>query len=516
MDELIKYKSLKDSLSKDNKFIPISNLLPRAAKKWPHKIALICQSKDKHDQINYSDLYKKAKICANKYKELGILKNDRVIIYYENSIEFYCIYFGLWHIGAIVIPLNVYLKQPEVINIIKDATPKAIVISSTLQEKLTEEIDNNIILINNIPEILIPKSEIDIDIDPIDKDEEEIASILYTSGTTGTPKGVMLTGKNIITNTLQGTSRFDLLENESVYCPLPLFHSLPQNMCMWVTTIVGATAIIVSKIDRTTLVKAFKHNPTFIITVPAMYGLFCKLKNLDFSNFKYCFSGGDVLPDKIQKYFELIYRRKISNGFGLTETSPFISINTDEWTTATSNVGKPFIGMMVEIRDDNGQILPENQIGVIWLKGDNVMKGYYNAPDATQKVLHNSWLNTGDLGYLNDDNEIVLSGRAKDLIINKGVKIYPQEIEAVLYKHPEVLQVAIVGKKEADGTEEIPIAFIGSNSKDLIKLEEELKDLIKNNLASYKVPRQLIIKTELPMTATGKIDKKALRQELIK
>lgn len=488
-----------------------NQLLPRAAKNWPDKTALICQNKELFEKINYKNLFEKALLCAKKYLDLKISKGDRVIIYYENSIEFYCAYFGLWHIGAIAIPLNVHLSDQEISNIIFDAAPKAIIVSNTLNEKLSPDI-NNIIIINDIPEIISKGSRSEIN--RVEQNHEDTVVILYTSGTTGTPKGVMLSSKNIISNINQGLTAFNFDYTDIVYCPLPLFHSLPQNMCMWAPFMIGATAITVSKVDRITLVKAFEHNPTIIVTVPAMYGLFLKLRNLDFSKYRYCFSGGDVLPDKIQKYFELVYRRKISNGFGMTETSPFIAVNSNEWTTAISNVGKPFPGISAEVRGDNGEVLPKNTIGTLWVKGDNIMKGYYNAPEATNDILKNGWLNTGDLCYINNNDEIVLSGRAKDLIINKGVKIYPQEIETILYKNSDVLQVAVIGKKDSDSMDEIPIAFIGTNANNIEALEQELKNLCEQYLATYKIPRKFVILRELPMTATGKIDKKGLRNSL--
>lgn len=511
MTELERYNKVKESFSKDGKLITANELLQKAANKWPHKLAVIVQYRNMYKQITFKELYEKAKIYGNYFKKLGIKQFDRVVIYYENSIEFYYAYFALWQINAIIVPLNVYLKPAEIENIIKDAIPKAIIVSEELKKNLNN-IFGDIIIIDNMLEIEnLELGQDNININNIVRDPNQTAIILYTSGTSGIPKGVMLSSANIIINAIQGSSRFTINSNERIYCPLPMFHSLPQNMCIWVSLIAGTTAIIVSKIERTSLLEAFQHKPTVVVAVPTIYGLFCRFKNLNFNNIRYCFSGGDNLPAKIEKYFELIYRRKIANGYGMTETSPFISINDADYTTAIGNVGKPFIGITVIIKDDMGQELPKNQIGEIWLKGENIMQGYYNSPEQTEKILKNGWLNTGDLGYINTDNELVLSGRSKDLIINKGIKIYPQEIEAILLKNPNVTQAAVIGKKEVDNTEEFPIAFIETGYKNNIELIQELKILCEKNLANYKVPRQFIIKKELPLTATGKINKKELK-----
>lgn len=510
MTELEKYNQVKESFSENGNLITANKLLQKAAEKWPSKLAVIVQYRNIYKEITFKELYKKAKAYGSYFEKLGIKQHDRVIIYYENSIEFYYAYFALWQINAIIVPLNVYLKPAEIENVIKDAIPTAVIVSQELKKNLINIFDN-IIIIDNMLEIehlAVEKNNIDI---KTNLDPNQTAIILYTSGTSGVPKGVMLSSKNIIINAIQGSSRFTINSNERIYCPLPLFHSLPQNMCIWVSLIVGTTAIIVSKIDRTSLIEAFQHKPTVVVAVPTIYGLFCRFKNLNFNNIRYCFSGGDNLPSKIEKYFELIYRRKISNGYGMTETAPFISINDADYTTAISNVGKPFIGITIIIKDDNAQELPKNQIGEIWLKGENVMQGYYNSPEQTSKILHDGWLNTGDMGYINIDNELVLVGRSKELIINKGIKIYPQEIETILLKNSNVIQAAVIGKRELDSTEEFPVAFIETDYKNKTALIKELKILCEKNLANYKVPRQFIIKKEFPLTATGKVNKKELK-----
>ncbi|CDK30354.1 AMP-binding protein [Candidatus Babela massiliensis] len=508
MIEKLRYEKLYDSLNQDNKLIHVGLLLERAFKNWPENIAVIADDQS----ITYQELYYQANLFAKKLLGLGIKKGDRVIILYPNSIDFYIAYFGLWVIGAIAIPLNTFLIEKEVLKIIEDAEPHCLIIPNDFLDKFKELNNLDIAIVSRVFE----KDILSIDnvITPANRDIEDIAAILYTSGTTGFPKGVMLTSKNIIINAIQGISRFESSYKDRIFCPLPLFHALPQNTCVWATTIMGATAITISRIDRHAILNGLKHNPTVIMAVPAIYGLFCKMKSIDFGYIRYFFSGGDVLSDKIRGYFELIYRRKLCNGYGLTETSPFISVDIDDYTQSTNNIGYLFFGLECQIRDSNMNILDKNQVGILWLKGDNIMKGYYNLPELTQEVLKDGWFNTGDLAYINQDGKIVLSGREKDLIKSKGIKIYPQEIENILLTHDKVIQAAVIGKKSSDMDEEYPVAYIASHTPDQEKLKKELSELARKNLAAYKLPKNFIIKRELPLTSTGKVDKKRLKSEL--
>ena len=344
-------------------------------------------------------------------------------------------------------------------------------------------------------------------------DPDEMAVLLYTSGTTGLPKGVMLSSKNIMTNVLQGLSRLKVWGNERVLGVLPLFHSFAQNACVWTPLFAGVTVILVPKIDRRYILEGLQQRPTMFLGVPALYGLLCLMKAAPIEGIKYFVSGGDALPDRIRAAFGLIYHRKIISGYGLTETSPLISVSLDDETVPTSNVGLPAYGVDVSIRDEQGKELSQGAIGQLWVKGDNIMLGYYNAPEMTAKVMKNGWFDTGDLAYLDKKGRIVISGRIKDLIINKGLNIYPQEIENVIQGYSNVLRVGVIGKRvNAEG--EIPIAFV-----QLIKKEEDIEDKLKklcaSHLAAYKIPKQFICSTEeLPLTTTGKVDKKVLRKKI--
>lgn len=508
-----RFKDLEQALSHDGHLMHVSRILQRAAHRWPERIAL--QSEDKN--ITYHQLLLSATHMSHYLLRLNVKQNDRIVIVWENSIEFYKAYWAAWQAGAIVVPLNVYLHERELEHIINDCKP-AIIIASEKQAKKLEGLKH---LSTDLPIILGEEDFLRIDSqsqvgrsEPMPRfnhNNNDCAAILYTSGTTGNPKGVILSSRNILINSMQGIANFDVTANERILAALPLFHSYMQNAAVWSPFIVGATVIIVPSITRAALLQGLKQNPSIVLGIPQLFGLFCLMKTAPLKNIKLFVSGGDALHNKICMGFELLYQRKIANGYGLTETAPFIAVDLDDSRKPVGCVGRPMEGIAVEIRDEKGAVLPVCSKGVLWVRGENIMMGYYNAPEPTGAILVNGWLNTGDFAYIDHDGYIVLCGRERDLLSHKGFKIYPQEIENILTRHQNVTMAAVVGM--VIGNDEVPVAFVASAS-DFPELAQELKELCLNNLARYKVPMRFYVQKELPTTATGKIDKKVLRQKL--
>ncbi len=504
--ELKRYTGWIDKLTIDGKLMSLGHLLEWAVKEHGNHIALECQDQ----MISYEALYQRACMFGQLLKSQGIRSGDAVLVWLENSIEFYIAYFGVLQIGAIVAPLNVYLTEHELDHIIKDANGKLIVTSKPFMDRLKE-------VRNHVP-ILLVEDTIDLDGQITmqectipDKDPDELTLLLYTSGTTGLPKGVMISSTNALVNACQGIARQDFPRCR-VLCVLPLFHSFAQNACIWAPLLYGCTVIIVPKIDRRLILEGLAKKPDIFLGVPALYGLLCLMKNAPIGNIELFICGGDALPDKIRSAFALVYNRKIANGYGLTETSPFIAVDLDDVTEPTSCVGRPCVHMQVEVRDEQGKVLSDGEIGVLWVKGPNVMLGYYNAPERTAEILKDNWFDTGDLVYINERGKIVISGREKDLIIHKGLNIYPQEIENVLLTHPDVMRAAVLGKPDSAG--EIPIAVVQMRAENP-KIETELLKMCKEKLAAYKIPRGFVmVRKDPPLTATGKINKKALKKQL--
>ncbi len=479
-------------------------LLARAAKRCSETTAIIYKDK----KISYGLLYKQASSLSRLLIEKGLKPRDRVIICCENSPEFYIAYYAAWQAGAVVVPLNTFLQETELHHIINDCNPMLIIATSTNDAimKLTQN--------ESIPPIItessFPAADED-EFDPIDLDQDELSVLLYTSGTTGFPKGVMLSSRAIVTNIIQGISRINLTTSERVFAILPLFHSFAQITCVWASFFLCCSVIVVPKIERRAILENIQHEPTIVLGVPALYGLFCLLKTLNFEKVKYCVSGGDALSSRIKTAFELIYRRKIALGYGLTETSPLVAAELQDCGFPLDCVGRPVIGVFCSIRDENGAELSAYTIGRLWVRGDNLMLGYYNAPEITSQVMKDGWFDTGDLAYYDKNNRLYITGRLKDLIIHKGFNIYPQEIENVITSHENVVRVGVIGLKH-DEFGEVPIAYVQIRTESST-IVNDLKELCTKRLASYKVPRLFVCNIEeLPLTATGKVDKKVLRK----
>ncbi len=514
------FASLKDSFSPNGTLLYAGTLLQRAYQTFPDNIALITNQKN----ITYRELYIRSRLFENVLAKHNIQPRDRVLLFYENSPEFYIAYFAIWQRGAVVVPLNVFLHEKELTYIINDAQPKAIITSPTLKSKL-----DRLTLPNGIACLppLITNENFDWET-PITNELEqtiqsmpittlsskELCVLLYTSGTTGFPKGVMISSTNVITNALQAYARFSIMgmtSAERFFCVLPLFHVFAQNTCLWLPAMIGSSVIIVAQIDRKLIFEGLKRKPTLFFGVPALYGLLCLLRTAPLDSVKFFVSGADMLPDKIRSAFSIIYGRRICAGYGLTETSPIVAANHENDIAPTTNVGFPLTGIESDIRDENGSSSPQGTIGELWLKGDNVMIGYYNAPENTSRVLVNGWINTGDLAFKDKDGRLAICGRTKDVIIHKGFNIYPAEIENVLLLHPAVFKAAVVGHDD-DTSGQIPVAFVAVKSKNT-NLEASLRELCSNNLAVYKIPRKFVCLEDLPTNATGKVDKKQLRSQ---
>lgn len=499
-----KFKVISATLwsSKDHCIYP-GAFLARAAQQFPDRIALICRK----ETITFGQLYKRASALSEQLVALGIKSDDRVCLLFENSIEYYIAYYGIWQTGAVVAPLNVFLTSRELEHILTDCKPALIIASQGLQTKIAPVNHANVPVLNqeNFP----PASHKEWQVPAVDPNR--MAALLYTSGTTGMAKGVMLSSRNIVTNVAQVVATADVRPDDRLFAVLPLFHSFAQNTCVWSNIFIGVTTIIVPRIERHLILEGLAQRPTLMIGVPAFYGLLCLMKNAPLAHVRYFMSGGDALPDKIQASFQLIYRRTICNGYGLTEASPFIAAHLEDELVPINVIGKPGPGIQCLLVDEDGKEVAHDQIGILCVKGDNVMLGYYNALEATAAVLQDGCLNTGDFAQFDSKGRLAICGRYKDLIKNKGINIYPQEIENVLMSHSLVIRAAVVGKPDADG--EIPIAFVAVR-EEKPGLEQELKKLCVESLAGYKVPKKFIIMKDLPLTATAKVNKRLLRAEL--
>lgn len=501
-NEAQRYTELTKSLSNVQGLLYVGSLLARAAQKFPTKTAVIISPTQSR---TYQELYAKASTISQYLTEQGIKSGDIVCLLAENNLFFYEAYWGILQTGAIAVPLNVFLHPHELKHILGDAKPKIFIVSEKLSPKIAD-LPKTITLISE--KILSTLEASNNSYTPIERPLNKLAVLLYTSGTTGLPKGVMLSSNNILSNVIQGACRFELTTDERLYCALPLFHCLTQNTMVWASCALGATVILVPHIGRTTLIDGLSLKPTVIIGVPGLYSLFCQMKQLNFESVRYCISGGDALTEKIKTCFKQLYHKRIYNGYGLTEASPFVAVDLDEEPTPLHSVGRPLYNIECEIRDSMTQ--DGETVGILWIKGPNIMLGYYNAPQVTAQAIKDGWLNTGDLAMIDAKGRIVMCGREKDIIVSKGIKVYPQEIETLLQTHPAVLMAAVIGVREVDNGDEYPVAYV-TLKEPVAGIEKILHDLCVQHIAAYKVPRKFIIVDALPLTSLGKVNKKELR-----
>jgi long-chain acyl-CoA synthetase len=510
IQEQKKFKQCYESMHTNGTLLPVGHLLHRIARLNPHHTALIHENRT----ITYRSLYGCALMFSKVLTDRGVKPRDRVILLFENSLEFYAAYFGILQIGAVVVPLNIFLQDREIAHVLADAQPSCVVASSTFVDRIRALENGTNMRILTEHDIIIHDSVFQSasHVSLFSLDPDELTVLLYTSGTTGLPKGVMLSSNNIMTNIAQGYARFPLVGQERILGVLPLFHSFAQTASIWIPFFLGYTVILVSKIDRHCITRSLANEPTIFVGVPALYGLLCLMRTADLASIRLFVSGGDALVPRIASAFALLYRRKICSGYGLTETSPLVAVSFDDIMQPSNAVGKPLHGIVYAFKDEHGNDVPNGTIGELWLSGGNIMLGYYNAPEMTQQVITNGWFRTGDLAYLDQKGVLIIAGRTKDLIINKGFNIYPQEIESIIASHLDVIRVGVIGSPDPLGGE-IPIAYV--QVKNLTPtISKELRDLCMKNLASYKVPRDFIISTdELPTTATGKVNKKQLRSQ---
>jgi long-chain acyl-CoA synthetase len=354
--------------------------------------------------------------------------------------------------------------------------------------------------------------------DTVETKATDTAVIVYTSGTTGKPKGAELSHSNLIQNTILSESLYNCSKDDTMLIVLPLFHIFAMTVLMNAALYKGATSILLPRFDAGAVLDSLdKHKITVFAGVPTMYwGLNSYLDANDFdistikSNLKMCLSGGASLPVTVLEKFEERFDVLILEGFGMSEGSPVVTFNQLDIGRKPGSVGTPVWGVQVKLVDTDGNEVVQGEKGELLYKGHNVMKGYYNNPKATAKTIQNGWLYSGDIAIKDEDGFYFIVDRTKDMIIRGGLNIYPREVETVMMKHPDVSMAAVIGIPDEEMGEEVK-AFVVLK-ENTSATEEELSQFTKDNIAAYKYPRVLEIIKALPMSATGKILKKELRK----
>lgn len=491
--------------------------LRRSAIYFPKKNAVIFSN----SFLSYSHIEKYSNRFGNFLKSVGINKGDKVCIYLPNIPEFIICFFGIVKIGAIAVSISSLWKRDEVLYVIEDSEADALITTDELIQNiagrdLAERVKRIIIIGKKNEEYISYKSAIEgcsEELTIMEMDRDDVASIIYTSGTTGKPKGAMLTHGNVISNAFSAIHHTLMKPDDILICFLPLYHSFGQNFIMNSCICRGATLVLHKKFEIDEIVHSIKNNRvTRFFGVPAIY---IKLLNEEkvypfLGSLEYCFSAAASMPAEVSKRWKETFGLTIFEGYGLTETTPFASYNHDI-SYRSGSIGTPIENVEMKVVDENGEQLPPGKLGEIVIKGPNVMKGYYNKPEETEKTIRNGWLYSGDIGMTDDDGYFYIVDRVKDMINSAGFKIWPREVEEVLFKHPAVMECAVVG---------VPDNVYGERVKAFVILKEgqkasaeELISFCKEKIASYKAPKEIEFVKEIPKSPTGKILKRILREE---
>lgn len=505
-------------------------MIEHNAKISPNKTLLFFDNKKSSNR----DIKDKIDKFASFLYQNGIKKGDKVALIIANGEEFIVSFLAVAKIGAVCIPINTFLKHEEFEHIINDAQAK-MVISSPTYAKETKGLLNN----TSIEKIVWTESyDIEYDeknlsyIDALKIDSlavlvhspkiDDLVCIVYTSGTTGRPKGAMLTYKNMLSNMVSAKMVMNIGPKDRFIVYLPMFHSFTLTVMILLPIYFQSSIVLIrsvfpfSNVLKQTLLKRV----TIFLGVPTVYNALLKAKIpwyfMWFNKVRIFVSGSAPLSEKTIRDFTSKFKRaKLLEGYGLSECSPGVAINRLELQKPLS-VGPALPGYEIKIVDEEMIELNVKEVGEIIVKGDCVMQGYFEKEEATQETLINGWVKTGDLGYLDEDGYLFIVDRKKDLIISKGINIYPREIEELLYEIDEVDSAAVIGVKNDIGDEDV-IAFIKYKDDVQNRLNEvQIKKYLKEHLANFKIPKDVFFIGDMPKNATGKVLKRVLKEDIQK
>ena len=491
-------------------------------------------------RLTYAQLNAMSCQVANALVAKGIQPGDKVALSCLNLPYFPIVYYGILKTGAVVVPLNVLLKPREIAYHLQDSDAKAYFCFEGTAELPMGQMgkagfddvpacEHFIVMTANpaapspiegattLGQFISSQAK---SFDTVQRSAEDTAVILYTSGTTGQPKGAELTHSNMLMNAIISVELTDLKSagTPTILVTLPLFHSFGQTVQMNAGLYHGGKIVLVPRFDAKTVLETMaSEKVTNFAGVPTMYwGLlnYATQNKVDVTKvaetLKLCSSGGSAMPVELLKQFEKAFGVDILEGYGLSETSPVATFNQLGLPRKVGSIGLPIKGVDVRVVDAEDHDVPRGELGEIIIRGHNIMKGYYKKPEATEAAMRNGWFHSGDLARMDEDGYLFIVDRVKDMIIRGGFNVYPREVEEVMATHPAVSMVAVVGLPHEEHGEEIKAYVIRKIDAEVS--EAELIAWCKEQMAAYKYPRSIEFRDALPMTATGKILKRELRK----
>jgi long-chain acyl-CoA synthetase len=461
--------------------------------------------------MTYADLHAESSRFATLLQRNGIGAGDRVGVMLPNIAAVPIAYYGIWQLGAIVVPMNPLLQGREVQFYLSNTAAKALLASPDFSKAATEGADAagarlwvlDDAELARLTEDLPPFGE------PVPRAPADTAVVLHTSGTTGTPKGAELTHESLGSNAeVVIRTLLHLTEDDVVLACLPLFHVFGMTCAMNAAIGAGATLSLMARFGAGKAIERIcRDGVTVLEAVPTMYSALLAVAETfpaeATATLRTCVSGGAALPVRVLDDFEKAFGAVILEGYGLSETSPAVSFNHPGAERKPGSIGTPVEGVQMRLVDENGAQVAQGMPGEIQVKGPNVMKGYWNLPDATAAAIADGWFSTGDIARIDDDGYYYVVDRKKDLIIRGGYNVYPREIEEVLHEHPAVAQVVVIGIPHDTLGEEIGAAVVLKSGATVDP--EELRAFAKQRVAAYKYPRRLWLVDSLPTGPTGKL-----------
>jgi long-chain acyl-CoA synthetase len=494
----------------------LAGAFAETVQKQSQKIALFWGE----SHYSYADLWRSSVLVSHHLQQQFAVKpGDRVGLWLKNCPEFIPSLFGILHAGAVVVPINNFLKPDEVNYILGDAGIDVVITDAELgaHHRALEVARPHLKLfrIEQLEELETTAGSLGSEPShpPLPKcAESDLAVIIYTSGTTGRPKGAMLSHGNLLHNVESCRIVLQTVAADRFAVLLPLFHSYMLTVGLLLPLLVGGSIVLVKSLHpvRNALQEILQRQATVLPAIPQFYRSMVNTPIPVPLPLRICISGAAPLPAQVLTEFEAKFHIPLIEGYGLSETSPVVTKNPLDGTRKAGSIGLPIPQVEVSIQDDAGRLLGVGENGEVCVRGGNVMLGYWKQPAETAKVMRNGWLLTGDIGYRDQEGYYFITDRKKDMLLVNGINVYPREIEEILYQFPGVKEAAVIGKPDSRKGE-LPIAFVAANEGAVLD-ERALQKFVRRKLADYKVPRKVVLLSALPRNATGKILKTALRE----
>jgi long-chain acyl-CoA synthetase len=496
----------------------VAEHLERATRHFPDRVAIAFEGQ----HITYSDLDERVNALAHALVRMGVSSGDRVALFLPNVPEFVVALFAAHKIGAVAVSANVMLIQDELRYLLEDSGATVLFTSAALanswQPLVGQVVDRDRVvvcdgLVEGFASIDAISTRQSGPFRTIDLRPDDPAAILYTSGTTGRQKGATLSQGNLVSNTFACAHVEHMTPDDRLLCFLPLFHCFGQNAITISAFAAAATVVLQRRFDlQATVDLVERERVTMFFAVPTIYIalLNAGVQPERLRSVRYYFSAAATMPVEIATRWTERFGQPIFEGYGLTETSPFASYN-HIWHHRPGSVGTPIENVEMKVLDPSDNEVEPGAWGEIVIKGPNVMLGYWNRPQETAEAIRNGWFHTGDIGYMDADGYFYLVDRTKDMINSAGFKVWPREVEEILFQHPAIGECAVVGAPdELNG--EIPVAFVVLRPDQSLSAEQ-FEAYCRQKLAAYKVPRRVMFTEALPKNATGKILKRVLRDQ---